>query len=295
MVIGYIGLGKMGKNMATRIMGKGYEVFGFDANEDARKFGEKEGLRVFSSIAEMAKRLSAPRIVWIMVPHNSVSYVLENLTTHLSEGDFIIDGGNSFYKDSVRRSKELNAKGIKFLDVGVSGGPGGAKNGSCLMVGGAKEDYKKFEPLFRDLSVEGGYGYMGSSGAGHFVKMIHNGIEYGMMQSLAEGFTILKNSEFNLRLENIADLYNHGSVIESRLAGWLKEAFEEFDEDMEGVSGIVGKSGEGEWTSATAKEMAVAVPVIDASVKFRIDSIKNPSYTGKLLSAIRNIFGGHKA
>jgi 6-phosphogluconate dehydrogenase len=223
-----------------------------------------------------------------------VDDVIGELIPNLKSGDTIIDGGNSFYKDSVRRAKELETKGIDFLDVGVSGGPAGARNGACIMVGGKREVFEKFENLFKDLATEEGYSYMGSSGAGHFVKMVHNGIEYGMMQSIAEGFTILKNSSFNLDLKKIADLYNHKSVVESRLVGWLEKAFKESGSELEGISGTAKQSGEGLWTAETAKEMNIPAPVIQASVDFRKESESHPSFAGKVLSAMRNQFGGHE-
>jgi 6-phosphogluconate dehydrogenase len=206
----------------------------------------------------------------------------------------VVDGGNSPYKDSIRRSKELEAMGIEFLDAGVSGGPAGARNGACIMVGGRKEVFQKLETVFRDLSVPGGYGYMGKTGAGHFVKMVHNGIEYGMMQALAEGFAIMKESDFGLELTRITDVYNHKSVIESRLVGWLQSAFHQYGEDLAGISGSAAQSGEGMWTVEAGKELGVPTPVIQGALEFRIESQTNPSYTGKLISAMRNQFGGHE-
>jgi len=294
MKLGYIGLGKMGHNMVERLVEKGHEVFAFDVSEDARKLAEEVGAKPMDSIEHLIKSLEAPRLVWIMVPHKSVDKVISKLLPNLEKGDVVIDGGNSFYKDSVRRAQDITGKGIKFLDVGVSGGPGGARKGACLMVGGEREDYKKFKPLFQDLSQDAGYSYMGRHGAGHFVKMVHNGIEYGMMQSIAEGFDLMGQSGFDLDLKEVSRLYNHGSVVESRLVGWLQDGFEEFGEAMEEVSGSVEQSGEGRWTSETAKELGVPAKVIDDAVQFRLDSKDNPSYIGKLLSAMRNQFGGHK-
>ena len=286
MQLGYIGLGKMGHNMVSRLIEKKHDVFAFDKNDDSFKNT--------NSLKELCEKLKSPRVIWLMVPYQAVDGVLGELMLHLSRGDTIIDGGNSPYKESMRRAKELSSSGIKFLDIGVSGGPGGALAGACLMIGGELEDFNKLEPLFKDLSADGGYGYMGKHGAGHFVKMVHNGIEYGMMQAIAEGFTVMKNSEFNLNLENIADLYNHRSVIESRLVNWLKEGFNEFGQDMDKVSGSVASSGEGQWTVDAAKELGVPVRVIEDALRFRLDSKNSPSYTGKLLSVMRNRFGGHK-
>lgn len=287
MKLGYIGLGKMGHNMVGRLTEKSHEVLAYDT--------QSSDLKNVDSIKELCEKLETPKLIWIMVPHEAVDDIISELKKYLKDGDTIIDGGNSPYKESVRRAEDLNSDGIKFLDVGVSGGPSGARDGACLMVGGEQEDFDKLEPLFKDLAAEAAYAYMGKHGAGHFVKMVHNGIEYGMMQSIAEGFDVMKNSKFNLDLEKISDLYNHKSVVESRLVGWLKEGFGEFGQDMNDVSGSVAASGEGLWTVETAKELGVPVPVIEDALKFRSDSQDKPSYAGKLLSAMRNRFGGHSA
>ncbi len=274
----------MGQNMALRLQKKGWQVFSFDVN----------GKGNAKSIEELVNSLATPRIIWLMVPAGKpVDNVLQELTPLLNRSDVVVDGGNSFYEDSIKRAKKLAARGIYFLDVGVSGGPSGARNGACLMIGGEKAIFEKYEEFFRDLATPEGYGYMGEFGAGHFVKMVHNGIEYGMMQAIAEGFAMMKKSPFKLNLQEIARLYNHGSVVESRLVGWLENAFEQFGDDLKNVSGSVGHTGEGEWTVKTAKKFGVDVPVIKNSVKFRVDSAKRPSYTGKILTALRNQFGGH--
>ena len=205
----------------------------------------------------------------------------------------MIDGGNSFFEDSMRRAKLLAQRGIRFLDAGVSGGPTGARNGACMMIGGDKAAYEKLESLFADASVAGGYAYFGKAGAGHFVKMVHNGIEYGMMQSIAEGFALMKRSPFKLDLQEVARLYNRGSVIESRLVGWLGSGFRAFGEKLKKVSGSVAYTGEGEWTVKTGKKWKMKLPAIEGSFKFRVRSKKSPSYMGKILSALRNQFGGH--
>lgn len=293
MTLGYIGLGKMGNNMVERLGEKGYEVFAFDKNEAARKAAKEAGAKIADSIADFFAKLTAPRTIWIMVPHTAVDDVLNELVPYLTDGDTIIDGGNSPYRESIRRAGGFESTGINFMDAGVSGGPKGAREGACIMVGGDKKDFDNLEPLFRDLSVPGGYGYMGTHGAGHFAKMIHNGIEYGMMQAIAEGFSVMQKSEFNLNLKKIADLYNHGSVVESRLVGWLMKGFGEFGQDMEGVCGSVEHTGEGQWALDAAKDLKVRVPVLKEALQFRVKSKKTPSYTGKLLSAMRNRFGGH--
>ena len=296
--IGLIGLGKMGANMARRLHSKKWRVISFDKNPDATKKLEREGLAGAHSLSELVGKLSKPRLIWLMSPHKVVDEILDELIPLLDAGDTVIDGGNSPYKESIRRSKELSAKGINFLDAGVSGGPGGARNGACLMVGGEKELYKKYEQLFRDLSVKDGYGYMGKSGAGHFVKMIHNGIEYGMMQALGEGFEIMKKSPFSLDMLSVAKIYNHGSVIESRLVGWLIEAYAKFGNELnadECCSGKVSHSGEGQWTVDAARELGIPAEIIEGALEFRKKSQENPSYAGQVVSALRHQFGGHNA
>jgi 6-phosphogluconate dehydrogenase len=293
--LGYIGLGKMGFNMAARLLGKGYDITAYDRNAEAvRRIAEK-GAKGAESIGALASALPAPRLVWIMVPHEAVNSVLAELLPHLQNGDTVIDGGNSPYVESVRRGRELSEKGIHFLDVGISGGPGGARDGACVMVGGEKEQYENFKELFADISAPDAYGYMGTSGAGHFTKMTHNGIEYGMMQAIAEGFEVLKRAEFGISLKEAARVYNNRSVIESRLVGWLSSAYKEYGENLDEISGEVAATGEGLWTVEAAKRLGVPTPIIEGSVEFRNQSTGNPSYTGKVLSALRNQFGGHEA
>ena len=311
MHIGYIGLGKMGLAQVKRLVEKGYGVVAYNRREEPRAEAKKAGAEVTKTVTDVAHMLKTPRVVWLMVPSATVDDVLRDLVPHLSKGDTVIDGGNSFYKHSIRRAKELAKKGINFLDSGTSGGPSGARNGACLMIGGEKEVFERYEQLFRDLSgirrgstsasdeveVEprrGSYAYMGKAGAGHFVKMVHNGIEYGMMQAIGEGFEVMKRSPFKLPLLNIAKLYNKGSVIESRLVGWLAKAYQEHGEDLKDISGEVGQLGEGKWTVDTAKELGVPVKVIKDSLDFRLTSKSNPSYTGQVVSALRNQFGGHE-
>lgn len=294
MKLGYIGLGKMGFNMVARLLEKKYKVVVFDKNKNASGSIAGHGAKAADSLKSLAVSLDTPRLVWIMVPYRAVDPVIRELAPLLHTGDTVIDGGNSPYKESMRRARELETDGIGFLDAGVSGGPSGARTGACVMVGGKKEVFRKHETLFRDISCRGGYGYVGKSGAGHFVKMVHNGIEYGMMQAIAEGFALMKESPFGLDLVKVADLYNHRSVIESRLIGWLKEAFQELGEDLENISGTVSHSGEGAWTVEAAKELGIGVPVIEGALLFRILSQENPCYAGKILSALRNRFGRHE-
>ncbi len=294
MKLGYIGLGKMGYNMVELLLEKHYEVVVYNRSVEPVNRIARQGALPAQSIGGLIAALSAPRLVWLMVPHAAVDTVLKEVIPLLSTGDVIIDGGNSPYKETIRRAKELEAKKIDFLDAGTSGGPNGARTGACIMVGGKKEVFTRYEKLFRDLSAENGYAYFGQSGAGHFVKMVHNGIEYGMMQALAEGFSIMKESPFKLDLMKIADLYNHRSVIESRLVGWLKSAFAQYGTELKGISGSVAQSGEGTWTVEAAREFGVAVSVIEAALEFRLQSLKKPSYAGQIVSALRNQFGGHE-
>ncbi len=296
--IGMIGLGKMGANLVRQLHSKRWKVVGFDKSVKATKELEKDGFDGVYSLREFVGKLSKPRLIWLMVSHQVVDAVLDELTPLLQGGDTVIDGGNSPYRESVRRSKGLEGKGINFLDVGVSGGPAGARGGACLMIGGERELYKKHEQLFRDLSAEGGYGYMGKSGAGHFVKMVHNGIEYGIMQAIGEGFEIMKKSPFSLNLHTVSELYNHGSVIESRLVGWLAEAYSKFSDELnaeECCSGSVSHSGEGQWTVDVARELGVPAAIIEGALEFRKKSQEHPSYTGRVVSALRHQFGGHDA
>lgn len=292
MEIGLIGLGKMGYNLALNMLSKGHQLHVFDP--DTSKIGELEsrGARPASSIAELTFGMTSPRVIWLMVPAGeAVDRCIESLKKSLKEGDIIIDGGNSFFKDSIAHWKELNDKGIHFLDCGSSGGVEGAKEGLCLMVGGEKEVVAGVEPLFKDISVPSGYMHVGPPGSGHFVKMVHNGIEYGMMQAIAEGFTVLQKYDNGFDLSAIAHLWNHGSVIRSWLIELTSNLYREHD--MDSVAGRVGASGEGEWTAQTASELGVEVPVIESSVAFRKQSQEKESYSAKVLALLRNQFGGH--
>lgn len=293
-IIGYIGLGKMGKGMAEHLLEKGWRVVAFNRTPVATNEIVQKGAESSYTLVELVGKLEEPRLVWLMVPHQSVDGVLAELVPLLGEGDTVIDGGNSFYKNSMRHAEELRQKGVHFMDAGTSGGPGGAREGTCTMIGGEKDIFDRYEELFKDISVKDGYAYMGKAGAGHFVKMVHNGIEYGMMQAIGEGFEVMKKSSFDLNLTSIAELYNHQSVIESRLVGWAKSAFEAYGENLDSISGSVSHSGEGLWTVETAKELGVPVPIIEGSLKFREESQSKGSYTGQVVSALRNQFGGHE-
>jgi 6-phosphogluconate dehydrogenase len=295
MDITYIGLGKMGQNMVLRMLEKGHTVLAYDPSEEARTRAAAAGVTVVSTLEELMAELPAPRIVWLMVPHTVVDSVLDELSGYLASGDTVIDGGNSPFKETVRRAREHDRRGIRFLDAGVSGGPSGARHGACIMVGGAWDVYKEYEELFTDLATTDGSAYMGLSGAGHFVKMVHNGIEYGMMQAIAEGFDVMRRSAFDLPLTDIAHLYNHGSVVESRLVGWLLAGFEAYGEDLAGITGSANATGEAAWTVETAHDLDVPTRVIEESLAARERSQKKPSYQGQVISVMRNQFGGHDA
>ena len=293
MKIGYIGLGKMGYNMVERLLEKGYEVVVFDQHAETVSEISKKGASGVATIANLVEALPSPRVVWLMVPHEAVDGVIHDLQELLSPEDTLIDGGNSLYTESIRHSQDFFSKKIHFLDAGISGGPKGARNGACVMVGGERAVYDSLVHLFTDIAANDAVMYTGSAGSGHFVKMVHNGVEYGMMQAIGEGFTVLKNAPFPLDLTQIATLYNKGSVIESRLIGWLHDALVTYGNDLEKISGSVNQSGEGEWAVKTAEKLHINVPIIKDSVVFRSASQLNPSFTGKIVSAIRGEFGGH--
>lgn len=295
--IGIVGLGKMGGNVARRLKGKGWKVWGYNKEQETTDHLSKEGVTPAYSLRELISGLTVPRLIWLMVPAgkpvDEVLFGKNGLSQFLSAGDIVIDAGNSFYKDAIRRFEELKKKNIHFIDVGMSGGPSGALQGASLMIGGSRELYERLEPLFAELSVINGYQFFEGVGAGHFVKMIHNGIEYGMMQAIAEGFTILRSAPYKLTLTDVARVYNHGTVIESRLLEWLRSGLTIHGEDLSPVSGTVRHTGEGEWTVQVAREQKLTAAVIETALQFRKDSERNPSYTGKILTALRNQFGGH--
>jgi glucose-6-phosphate 1-dehydrogenase len=296
--IGIVGLGKMGGNMGRRLIDKNWKVVGYNRSDEVTDEMKNEGLIPTHSLQELVKKLPSPKIILLSLPAGEtidrVLFEKNGIAEMLEKNDLIVDGGNSFYKDSIRRAEKLQKLGIKFIDAGISGGPSGARNGASIMVGGEKKVFKQIEELFFDLAAKDSYQFFEGFGAGHFVKMVHNGIEYGMMQAIAEGFTVLKKSHYNLDLSKVTDIYNHGSVIESRLVNWLKQAFDIYGEDLKAISGSVGYTGEGEWTVKTAREMKIKTKIIEDALQFRIESQKNPDYTGQILSALRNQFGGHK-
>ncbi|GLH63672.1 phosphogluconate dehydrogenase (NAD(+)-dependent, decarboxylating) [Parageobacillus sp. G301] len=292
MRVGLIGLGKMGLNLGKNLIDHKHEVVAFDVNANAVEEIKKYGAKGVSSLKELVLSLENPRILWMMVPHTVVDSVISEITPFLSKGDIVIDGGNSHYKESIRRYNELKEIGIHFMDAGTSGGVEGARNGACYMVGGDSEAWNIVEPLFRDTAVKNGYLYTGKAGSGHFLKMVHNGIEYGMMAAIGEGFEILEKSEFDYDYEKVARVWNNGSVIRSWLMELTERAFSK-DAKLEEIKGIMYSSGEGKWTVETALDLQTATPVIAMSLLMRYRSLENDTFTGKVVAALRNEFGGH--
>lgn len=287
MKIGFIGLGKMGKGLVLQMQEKGIEVLSWNRspNEVATE----------SSIPEMiAKMQPGKRIVWLMVPAGeAVDQMLSQIKPLLVSGDLVIDGGNSNYKDDLRRGAELEKLGISYMDVGVSGGPKGAREGACLMIGGDKARFEELMSVWQAVSAPDSYEYFGRIGAGHFAKMVHNGIEYGMMQAIAEGAAVLHASEYNFDLAQVFRLYNHNSVIVSRLVGWTQEALAE-DPKLEKISSKIDHTGEAEWTVKAAEELGIEVPIIKESLEVRKRSTsESDSFRDKTVSAMRGKFGGH--
>jgi len=293
--IGIIGLGKMGSGIAKQLLEKNWNVYGYNRTKDVTKEIEKDGLIGTYSLTELVERIPRPRNIWLMLPAGEATdTTLNELLPLLLPGDTVIDGSNSLYTTSQTRNELCKKYDVIYTDCGVSGGPAGARHGACLMVGGEESVYHRLSPLFRDIAKDGAVAFFNGAGAGHFAKMVHNGIEYGMMQSIAEGFDVLKRSEYEFDLTEVARIYNTGSVIESRLTNWLLKAFKEWGSDLKDVSAKVAHTGEGAWTIETAKKMGTEVPAIKSALDFRIKSEEKPSFAGKILSALRGQFGGHK-
>ncbi|MBU0484662.1 MAG: decarboxylating 6-phosphogluconate dehydrogenase [Proteobacteria bacterium] len=294
MQIGMIGLGRMGMNMAKRLLADRHQVTVY--NRTAAKTDEmvKEGAVGSYSLQEMIDKLSSPRVVWLMLPAGQpIDDHLEQLRTMLAPGDIVVDGGNTNYKDDLRRAATLAKDKIRFMDAGVSGGIWGLKVGYCLMIGGETETFKHLTPIFKSLAPPEGYLHCGKTGAGHFVKMIHNGIEYGMMQAYAEGFAILEASPYqDLDFSKLSNLWNQGSVIRSWLLELLADAFKK-DPDLSKITGHVDDSGEGRWTVQQAVESGVSAPVITMSLFRRFQSRRDNSFEDRVLAALRREFGGH--
>ncbi|WP_379140290.1 phosphogluconate dehydrogenase (NAD(+)-dependent, decarboxylating) [Paenibacillus sp. sgz500992] len=292
MKVGLVGLGKMGFNLGQNLLEHDHEVVAFDVNAAAVEEMGSKGAAMAKSLAELVNQLETPRVAWIMVPHQFVDSVIAELTPLLSKGDIIIEAGNSHYKESIRRHEALSKEGVYFLDAGTSGGMEGARNGACYMIGGDEEAWAVVEPLFRDTSVENGFLYAGKSGSGHFLKMVHNGIEYGMMAAIGEGFEVLEKSGYDFNFEEVARVWNNGSVIRSWLMELIERAFSK-DAKLDEIKGIMHSSGEGKWTLETAFDLQAATPVIAMALLMRYRSLETDTFTGKVVAALRNEFGGH--
>ncbi len=291
-----IGLGKMGLNLVKNSADNGHEVVAFDLNADFVKEAATYSDKVSpaTDLDDMLAQLPSPKVVWVMVPAGvPTNATIDTLIEKLAAGDIIIDGGNSNYKDNLEQKKPTTATGIKFFDAGTSGGMSGARNGGNFMIGGDDaEAWKVIEPLFKSIALEDGYLYTGKLGSGHYLKMVHNGIEYGMMQAIAEGFEVLEASQYDYDYEAVAKLWNHGSVVRS----WLMElAEEQFAKDpkLSAIAGRMHSSGEGKWTVEESLNLEVPTPVITLSLMMRYRSLQDDTFTGKVVSALRNGFGGH--
>jgi 6-phosphogluconate dehydrogenase len=294
MKLGMIGLGKMGGNMTERLMHGGHEVAVYDRSPEVVQRYAAMGSQGADSPATLVGKLESPRVVWIMVPAGKpVDDTIAALLPGMTKGDVIIDGGNSNFHDTMRRGAELKEKGIEFVDSGTSGGIWGLKNGYCLMIGGSDEAFKLCEPIFKTLAPENGYAHMGPTGSGHYVKMIHNGVEYGMLQAYAEGYEILHASkDFKLDLHKISSVWNNGSVVRSWINELAQLAFEK-DTNLDALKGFVADSGEGRWTVQEAVDLDVPAPVITLSLLMRLRSRQEDSFSAKVIAALRNEFGGH--
>lgn len=297
MELGMIGLGRMGANMTERLLKGGHKVIAYARRPESRKRVEEKGAATASSLEDLVSQLSIPRIIWLMIPAGRpVDQTIESLLPLLNSEDIIIDGGNSYYKDTLRRASMLKEKGIRFLDAGTSGGIWGLTEGYSMMVGGEKEAVEYLRPIFETLAPapDQGWGHVGPNGAGHFVKMVHNGIEYGLMQAYAEGFALLKRKEeFNLDLHQIAEVWQYGSVVRSWLLDLTSEALKE-NPDLDGIAPYVEDSGEGRWTVFETIEQGLAAPIITLSLLRRFLSREEDDFSNKLLAAMRHKFGGHE-
>ena len=294
MKIGFVGLGKMGGKMVERLLTKGHEVVVTDLSQSMIAEAQSKGAIATSGLKDLVSKLEGRKIVWLMVPAGKpVEDNIDELLGLLNPEDIIIDGGNSYWRETVERNKKVQEKGIYYLDCGTSGGVWGLQNGYCLMYGGNKEACEYTEPIFRSLAPDNGYIYCGESGAGHMAKMVHNGIEYGMMQAYAEGFEIMKNSPYDIDLGKISRTWMHGSVVRSWLLDLIGNALEG-NEELEGIKDYVADSGEGRWTVQTAIDFDVPAHVITASLFTRFESRQKESYAMKLIAAMRNQFGGHE-
>lgn len=290
---GIVGLGKMGAILVKNLVAAGGQAVVYDLEEAQTREAEGPGVLGVSKLSQMPANLSVPRVIWIMVPAGEpVDAVLRELRPHLSPGDLIIDGGNTHFKDSVRRAAELKEEALLYLDCGSSGGIEGARNGLCLMVGGAPEAYQLAEPFFRSIAMKDGYTHVGPSGAGHYVKMVHNAIEYGMLQAIGEGFELLDAGPYQIDHRQVADLWNHGSIIRSWLMELAVRSFEA-DPGLDAIGGEVGGGSTGSWAVEEALRIGVPVPAIAASVMSRLRTRQSDTFSGKVVAALRREFGGH--
>ena len=294
MQLAMIGLGRMGGNMVERLIKGGHQLVVWDRSADAIAKSVEDGAQAARDLEHLCASLTSPRVIWIMVPAGApVDETIAALRPRLSKGDILIDGGNSNFHDTIRRAADLAPSGIEFIDCGTSGGIWGLANGYCLMIGATERAFATCEPIFRTLAPESGYAHVGPSGAGHYVKMIHNGIEYGMLQAYAEGYEILHASKtFDLDLHQIAAVWNHGSVVRSWLNELAERAFDK-EADLASLRGFVGDSGEGRWTVQEAIDIDVPAPVITLSLLTRLRSRQPDSFSAKVIAALRNEFGGH--
>lgn len=293
MELGFIGLGKMGMNMVTRLRRDNHRVVVFDRSTDLVKQAESHGCVAAASLADLVGKLAAPRTVWVMVPSGApTEETVQAVAALLQPGDTVIDGGNTRFHDDVRRAADLKKKQLHYIDVGTSGGIWGLKVGYCLMIGGEDTPVKRLTPIFTTLAPEKGWAHVGGHGAGHYVKMVHNGIEYSMMQGYAEGFELMSKSEYNLDLGRVADLWMHGSVVRSWLLELAVDALKD-DPKLERLKGFVQDSGEGRWMIADAIEKDVPVPTLTTALFTRFRSRQDQSFAEKMLAALRNAFGGH--
>lgn len=293
MKIGLIGLGKMGMNLAENLIASKHQVVGYDTDATKEAEAVEKGIAFSNTLEEFLALLPQEKIVWLMVPAgNPTEQIVQKMFVTLSSNDILIDGGNSHFEDSKKRAAQMDEKGIYFFDVGTSGGTDGAKNGACMMIGGNHGQFLKIESLFKSVNVEAGFFYAGKSGSGHYLKMVHNGIEYGMMQSIAEGFNMLHHSEYELELASVAKVWNNGSVIRSWLMELTQAAFEK-DNELTAIQGVIASSGEGKWAVEEALKLHVPVPVMAQSLMVRYTSKDIESFGEKIVASLRNEFGGH--
>ncbi len=293
MNVGLIGSGKMGLPLALNMQEHHHQVSVFVRKESAKEKLNHLKIAAFVDLKEWMASLTSPKIIWMMIPSgHQVDEMIERLRPHLEAGDVLIDGGNSHYKDTLRRHAALEGTGIHYMDIGTSGGIDGARNGACLMVGGDERIFAYLEPLLKDIAMPNGYGYMGASGSGHYVKMIHNGIEYGMMQAIGEGFEVLKHSDYELDLQRVANVWSHGSIIEGLLMRLTASALDK-NASLDAIEGIINDSGEGRWTIEEALDLEVAVPTLTQALMTRYKSRDPLKFSEKVVASLRNEFGGH--